>query len=174
VNINGNSINAHGYSKRVTVATMLARSKMVDLESQFNEEGFTSQFDQRVVGNFSEEGWDDFVWEAEIIKPELEAANATTMVQNMIEQFTGQAEADMAAKESAGGPTTAMDGLAGSMAAQFQPMIEAQVTQLTTTLEESVREVRLKVSWKEGKETESVDVTTHFVILPGAEWAPPK
>lgn len=174
VNINGNSINAHGYSKRVTVATMLARSKMVDLESQFNEEGFTSQFDQRVVGNFSEEGWDDFVWEAEIIKPELEAANATTMVQNMIEQFTGQAEADMAAKESAGGPTTAMDGLAGSMAAQFQPMIEAQVAQLTTTLEESVREVRLKVSWKEGKEMESVDVTTHFVILPGAEWAPPK
>ena len=67
-----------------------------------------------------------------------------------------------------------MNGLAGSMAAQFQPMIETQITQLTTTLEESVREVRLKVSWKEGKETESVDVTTHFVILPGAEWAPPK
>ncbi len=176
VGINGGSISAHDYSKRVTVATMLARSKMADLESQFNEEGFTSQFDQKIVGNFSEEGWEDFRWEAEIIKPELDAVNANALVQNLITQFTGQAEAEAkeASESSAGGPTTAFGGIAGAGMQQFAPMIEAQVTTLTTTLEESVREVRLKVMWGDGDELDQVDVTTHFVILPGADRGIPK
>ncbi|WP_373045541.1 prepilin-type N-terminal cleavage/methylation domain-containing protein [Vulgatibacter sp.] len=175
VGINGNAINAHQYSKRVTVATMLARSKMVDLESQFNEEGFTSQFDQKMAGDFSEEGWDEFRWEAEIVKPELDEGSATSMVQNLVQQFTGQAEDEVeAASNTAGGPTPALPGGMGAMAAQFAPMIESQVSTLTTTLEQSVREVRLKVSWGKGEQTESVDVTTHFVILPQAQWAPPK
>jgi general secretion pathway protein I len=178
VGINGGSISAHDYSKRVTVATMLARSKMADLESQFNEEGFTSQFDQKIVGDFSDEGWADFRWEAEIIKPELDPANATAMVQNLVQQMTGQAETEAQraseASSALGGPTMAFGGLAQSMMGQIQPMIESQVTTLVTTLEESVREVRLKVMWGSGDELEMVDVTTHFVILPGAQWAPPK
>jgi len=179
VSINGNAINAHDFSKKVTVATMLARSKMADLESYFNEEGFTSQFDQRMNGDFSEEGWPEYSWEAEIVKPELDAVNATEMVQGLIQQFTNQAETDIdaaqAALQESGMPTMGLDSSAvGSMVAQFQPMIEAQVTTLTTTLEQSVREVRLKVMWRDGKEIESVDVTTHMVVLPGAEWATPK
>jgi len=175
VGINGSTIAAHTYSKRVTVATMLARSKMADLESQLNEEGFTSQFDQRVVGDFSDEGWSDFFWEAEIIKPELDPAAATQMVDGLFEQFTGQMNAEMErAREAVDGPTTMPMGLDTTMAEQFKPMIQSQVTQLVETLEQSVREIRLKVWWKEGGETESVDVTTHLVILPGAEWVPPK
>ena len=179
VSNNGNAINAHDFSKKVTVGTMLARSKMADLESYFNEEGFTSQFDMKMSGDFSEEGWPEYGWEAEIVKPELDAVNATEMVQGMIDQFTNQAESDIASAQSAaadaGMPTMAVnDGMVGSMAAQFRPMIESQVTALTTTLEQSVREVRLKVMWRDGKEIESVDVTTHLVVLPGAEWAPPK
>jgi len=178
VGINGNSISSHDYAKRVTVATMLARSKMADLESQFNEEGFTSQFDQKMVGDFSDEGWEDFRWEAEIIKPELDAANATAMVQNLVQQMTGQAETEAQraseATSAAGGPTQMFGGMASGMMSQIQPMIEAQVNTLTTTLEESVREVRLKVMWGQGEQTESVDVATHFVILKGAQWAPPK
>lgn len=168
VQINGTSIRAHDYAKRVTVATMLARSKMADLESQFNEEGFTSQFDQKMEGDFSEEGWEDFRWEAEIIKPELDAATATTMVQQMVDQFMGQAE-DKSGQLANGGPTTDM----GAAAGQIAPMIQGQVAQLTETLGKSVREVRLKVYWTEGKETESVDVATHFVILQPADGAVP-
>jgi general secretion pathway protein I len=175
IGINGQTISAHTYAKRVTVATMLARSKMADLESQFNEEGFTSQFDQKVSGDFEEEGWNDFFWEAEIVKPELDSAVASELVQGLVQQYTQQAAEEFdRAQENADGPSLSLGNLGSTAIDQFRPMIEAQVAQLTETLEQSVREVRLKVYWREGREVESVDVVTHFVILPGAEWLPPK
>lgn len=169
VGINGNSISAHDYSKRVTIATLLARSKLADLESQFNEEGFTSEFDQVASGDFSEEGWQDFRWEAEIIKPDLDAASTTGLVQNLIQQFTGNAEQEARElAEATDGPTTVLPGIDRTLAAQFAPMIETQVTSLVQTMEQSIREVRLRVYWMEGRQQQSVDVTTHFVYLPQA------
>lgn len=174
VGINGNAITQHAYSKRVTVATMLARSKLADLESEFYKEGFDSQFDQRVVGDFSEEGWKDFAWEAEIIKPDLDPAAATEMVRVMAQQFTSGLEEDVSrTRDQIQGPTIGLDGLSSTMADQYTGLIESQVGQIVETLEQSVREVRLRVTWQEGKEIESVDVTTHFVILPGQEWVQP-
>src|SRR5690606_3778714 len=46
IGINGGTVRSHGYAKRLTIATMLARSKMADIETHFFHEGFTSQFDQ--------------------------------------------------------------------------------------------------------------------------------
>lgn len=157
IQINGTSIASHGWSKRVTVGTMLARSKMVDLESKFNEEGFTSEFDQKIEGDFSEEGWPQYRWRAEIKKPDLDAASASGMVTNLIEGMLGSAE-DTGSSSGAPVPT---DG----MASQMGPMIEQQMTQLTSTMEKSIREVRLQVSWDEGNDVETIDVATHFVIL---------
>ena len=173
VGINGGTVSAHTYAKQVSVATLLARSKMADLESQFTKEGFTSEFDQTLDGDFSEEGWEGYRWEAEIVKPDLDAANATGMVQQLVEQFTGQADAaasDAKGKTSAPVPTTPM----GAQAAAFAPMIESQVTLLTETLERAVREVRLRVIWKDGAAEESLEVVTHLVVLapagqPGGE-----
>jgi len=168
VQINGGSMASHDYSKRVTIATLLARSKMVELESYFTKEGFTSEFDQTMSGNFSEEGWNDFHWEAEIIVPDLDAANATALVQQMIEGFAGDAEKKQREAQG-GGPTMDVGMLAQ---AQMGGMLEAQLTKLITTLEESVREIRLRVYWGEGEEGDSVDVTTHFVIMGGRGVAP--
>lgn len=167
IQINGTSIASHGWSKRVTVGTMLARSKMVDLESQFNEEGFTSEFDQKIEGDFSEEGWPEYRWRAEIKKPDLDAANASGMATQLIEGMLGSAEDN---DQSSGAPTPTTDAGASQMA----PLIEAQMTQLTTTIEKSVREVRLQVIWPEGNDEETIDVATHFVILaPANQPVPP-
>lgn len=167
IQINGTSIASHGWSKRVTVGTMLARSKMVDLESQFNEEGFTSEFDQKIEGDFSEEGWPEYRWRAEIKKPDLDAANASGMATQLIEGMLGSAEDN---GQSSGAPTPTTDAGASQMA----PLIEAQMTQLTTTIEKSVREVRLQVIWPEGNDEETIDVATHFVILaPANQPVPP-
>lgn len=172
IGINGGAVSAHTYAKQVSVATLLARSKMSDLETQFNREGFTSEFDQTLDGDFSDEGWDNFRWEAEIVKPDLDAANATGMVEQLVEQFTGQADA--AAAEARGSsapvPTTSIS----SQMAAFTPMIESQVTTLIQTVEQAVREVRLRVLWKDGTREESLEVVTHLVVLapagqPGGE-----
>jgi general secretion pathway protein I len=173
IGINGGTVSAHTYAKQVTVATMLARSKMNDLESQFTKEGFTSQFDETMEGDFSEEGWDAYRWKAEIVKPDLDAANATGMVQQLVEQFAGDAETAAAqAKDQTAAPVPTTP--ASSQIAAMQPMIEAQVTKLTETLEKAVREVRLKVFWKDGANEESLEVVTHLVVLapagqPGGE-----
>lgn len=161
VGINGNSIRTHSYSKRVTVATMLARSKIADIESHYTKEGFTSEFDQRMEGDFSEEGWNDFRWEAEIVKADLDAQNATAFVEQLMDQMLGSAQQ---MENPSGGPTPDMSPYAQAM----RPMIETQMTQLVEVVKQSLREVRLKVIWQEGGRPDSVDVVTHLVILAAA------
>lgn len=161
VGINGNAIRSHGYAKRLTIATMLARSKMADLESKFIEEGFTSEFDQRMEGKFSDEGWQDFRWEAEIVKPDIDGKNASSLVESLVEKLAGDAS-DLAS-EGSSAPVPTMD--TGSLTSMMGPMIETQISALVETMKKSVREVRLKVLWKEGASEDSLDVVTHLVIL---------
>ncbi len=57
-------------------------------------------------------------------------------------------------------------GMLGPMAG----MAQQQFTQMVDQLQKAVREVHLTVSWKEGKQTESVDLVTHVVSLgPGSD-----
>jgi general secretion pathway protein I len=171
VDINGTAIRTHSYSKQVTIATMLARSKMADLESQFVQEGFTSEFDQKMEGNFEDEGWESFAWEAEIIKPDLDAQNATALVEQLVGKVLGTLgeDAEGTAPAAPDTPTIAPEG----MLAAVRPMMQAQITQLTETLKSALREVRLKVKWEDGGSEESVDVVTHLVILAPAGQGPP-
>lgn len=165
VGINGNAIRSHGYAKRVTVATMLARSKMADIESKYIEEGFTSEFDQVMEGTFEDEGWRDYRWKAEIVKPDLDAANATALVESLVEKLMGDVSSLSAQSEGGGtaAPTPTAD--MGSLGAMIKPMIEGQVNILVETMKKALREVRLTVSWSEGARTESFDVVTHLVVL---------
>lgn len=163
VGINGNAIRSHGYAKRVTVATMLARSKMADIESKYIEEGFTSEFDQVMEGNFEEEGWSDYRWKAEIVKPDIDAANATALVEMLVQKLMGDASSlgDQSSGTGAPAPTPDLSALTATM----QPMIEGQVNVLVETMKKAVREVRLTISWQEGAQTDSFDVVTHLVVL---------
>ena len=52
----------------------------------------------------------------------------------------------------------------GPMAGQADQLLK----QLQETVEKSVREVRLTVSWKAGKKEESFELVEHVVILPNA------
>lgn len=158
--INDGTVRSHAYAKRLTVATLLARSKMVDIETHFLHEGFTSEFDQTMEGDFSEEGWNDFRWRAEVVVPKLDAALATTIVRELVDKLLGDIEQQQTASD--GGPTYDVR----SMAAPFQGLLEGQMAQLVELLKRSVREVRLQVSWFEGGREETLDVVTHLVILP--------
>lgn len=160
IGINAGTLRSHAYAKHLTVATMLARSKMADIESHFLQEGFTSSFDQTMEGDFSEEGWRTFRWKAEIVVPDLDAANTTALVSTLMEQMVGTASDGL---DSSDGPQ--MDP--GSMLATIQPMLEGQVTTMVETMKESLREVRLVVSWQDGAKEESFDVVTHLLLLGG-------
>lgn len=163
--INGGTVRSHAYAKRLTVATMLARSKMVDLETHFYHEGFTSEFDQAMEGDFSEEGWKDFRWRAEIVVPKLDAGQTTALVQQLAAQLLG----DLGKSEDGDGPTYDTQTMLGP----YQGMIESQIATIVETMKKSLREVRLQVSWMDGKREETLDVVTHMVILGGTPQQPP-
>lgn len=163
VDINATTIRTHAYAKQVTVATMLARSKMADLESQFIEEGFTSEFDQTMEGDFDDEGWEGFRWSAEIVTPDLDAANATALIEQVMQRFLSPTQDPGASAGPAPADPTMV--AAGGMLEAVRPMIQTQMQQLVEILKRSLREVRLKVIWEDGGQEESIDVTTHMVVL---------
>lgn len=65
--VQASSIQTAGRLKHYTVATLLAQSKMVDIEQELMREGF-SDFAEEMNGDFSEEGWPEISWRASITK----------------------------------------------------------------------------------------------------------
>jgi general secretion pathway protein I len=179
--ISSQAVYAHVYAKKLTVATLLARSKMVDLEQELYDKGFGLDDDEQ-AGDFSDEGWASYKWRAKIVAPKTNGLTPDQLIGAIFNLPTGGGEGEGGGGMGAiaglfgggkpppgappGDPKAGMLGMLGPAAGiaqqQFQTMID--------TLQKSVREVHLTVSWKEGKLTESIDLVTHVVSLgPGSD-----
>ena len=179
--LNAGAVASHAYTKRLTVATLLARSKMTDLEQQLYDEGFSTD-DQEVDGDFSEEGWASFKWKAKILAPRTEDVSPDQLLSALFGLPAGQGggldalfggalggtgagakigdqkktgDQESAAPEN---PTQAGAGL-GPLAG----MAQAQMQQLVSQIGQSVREVHLTVSWPDGKDTDTLDLVEDVV-----------
>ncbi|MBF5044904.1 prepilin-type N-terminal cleavage/methylation domain-containing protein [Aggregicoccus sp. 17bor-14] len=173
--LNAGAVANHAYTKKLTVATLLARSKMTDLEQQLYDKGFSNDDDEE-SGDFSEEGWSQFKWRARILAPKTQGVSPEQMVsaifnvpmgtgglQEMLDSFGGKGGKDGAANPALppGATQDASAGIAGAMG----PLIQGQFTQMIDQITKSVREVHLTVSWKDGTQVESFDLVTHVVSL---------
>jgi general secretion pathway protein I len=194
-NINSNAVSSHVYAKKLTVATLLARGKMIDLEQKLYDEGLNAEDDED-AGDFSDEGWPSFKWRARVLVPKTnglspeqlfgalfnlplsgDSAGAGT-VGLLGALFGAGGNGNAAAAGLPPGAQPGQGGAAGLLGA-LGPMAgvaQAQFTQMVDQLQRSVREVHLTVTWKEGKITESIDLVTHVVSLgPGSDrngWVP--
>lgn len=191
LDVNGQAVYSHVYARKLTVATLLARSKMTDLEQKLYDEGLNAD-DEEDAGDFSDEGWPSFKWRSKVIVPQtnglppeqLFAAvfNLGSMAggdgsAGLLSALFGGGGGDLASMaKGAGLPTDATGGAAGGLGgllAGLGPMagmLQTLLTQMTDQLTNSVREVHLTVSWKEGSLTESIDLVTHVVSLgPGGD-----
>lgn len=169
--LNGGAIAMEAYSRRATEATLLLRAKMNDLEDQLHKDGF-SDFDDDKRGTFDDEGSPGYAWRAEILKPDVQLdASQLLGLFGMGPNKPGDASnqgnplsqgvaaaASMLGPSAPGGAYAAGGPLAGFMQGQAQGFIE--------TLKKSVREVRVTVSWRDGKDERSVSASQEFVILP--------
>ncbi len=189
--INASAVYSHIYAKKLTVATLLARSKMTDLEQKLYDEPLPAD-DEEDAGDFSAEGWPGYKWRAKIIVPKTNGlapeqlfgalfnfpmmggsgAGGKDGAGGLLGSLFGGAGASggamgagAAAAAAAGGPQPA--GGAGMFAAlgPMAGMAQQQFTQMVDQLQKSVREVHLTITWKEGKITESIDLVTHVVSL---------
>ncbi|MBZ4417118.1 prepilin-type N-terminal cleavage/methylation domain-containing protein [Myxococcus sp. RHSTA-1-4] len=181
--LNAGAVANHVYTKRLTVASLLARSKMTDIEQKLYDDGFSNDDDEE-SGDFSDEGWPQFKWRARIIAPKLDGVSPDQLIGAIFnlpigESADGDPMAGIAAMlgggaggggkdgASSGGPQPAgMGGLGGAAMGMAQPMFTQMVQQITQT----VREVHLTVYWQEGTQVESIDLVTHVVSLgPGSD-----
>ena len=148
----GGALRNHARARQLDVATLLARTKMVELQAQYERKGFRD-FDEHEEGTFDDEGHREVSWKVEVRRPALEL-----------------------------GPEAALAALTGGKKLQdlmpppdqapqlgpFQAILTAQIqvllTKVNEQLKKSAREVRLTVSWPGLAGTESFDVVTHLVV----------
>ncbi|MBX7113342.1 MAG: prepilin-type N-terminal cleavage/methylation domain-containing protein [Myxococcaceae bacterium] len=180
-NVNSTALASHVYAKKLTVANLLARSKMTDIEQQLYDKGFAAD-DEEDAGDFTDDGWSSFKWRSKIIAPKtthLKPEQAIGALFNIPMGGDGKdpLSAMMSAMSGGAGQAAATangnaaaNPLAALMAGPATAMMSTQLTQMIEQLTKSVREVHLTVTWKEGNLTESLDVVTHVVSLgPGTD-----
>jgi len=159
---NANSFEASNYARRVTVATMLARSKMLDVEMELQDDGF-SENDKEDDGDFTEEGYSEMKWRTTVRKIEVD-------VGQLLGGFLGgevssdslpeQMQMFMSAMNG-GSPEEALNEQAqGSELAKMLGggQLELVFKQVGETLSDSIREITVEIYWgKEGVDRESIE-----------------
>ena len=178
--INASAIDMHAYAKRLTVATLLARSKMADLESQLMSEDLPAD-DTAEEGTFEDDGFPEYHWHAEIIRPKTENVTPADLL-----AAAGLGDDGTSKSPSAGGASGSgglLSGLLGGASATGAPpgqsammsaaasggagllggAMTSQVQSMLDMLGKSVREVHLTVSWQAGTQVDQFTVVTHVV-----------
>ncbi len=122
-------------ARALTIASILARAKMVDIEQKLFDQGFTSGEDTD-EGDFKEEGHADYRWKYRVSELTIDLGGISNLC-------AGFAEDDEAAQ---GDCQSVLSSLGGSF------------DMFTDELEQSLRLVELTVSWTDGKFTETMAV----------------
>jgi prepilin-type N-terminal cleavage/methylation domain-containing protein len=139
-----NNVRATNHAKMTTAATLLARSKMVDIEDDILYNGFTNDSESD-SGTFKEQGYSQFRWESSIDRIEL----PTDMAQKTKDQA-------MDKTQDAKDPMSLMTGFLGGMMSSF-------IEPIRIGLEESVRKVTVRVLWDEvGRPDQTMEVVQYL------------
>jgi general secretion pathway protein I len=182
--INSSAIDMHVYSKRLTVATLLARAKMVDIETKLMSDDLPAD-DAAEEGTFDEDGFPEYHWQAEIIRPKTENVTPADLL-----AATGLDSGDPSKQGSSGSAASPLGGLMDKVPGMAPGMtgapqgqqammasavtggggmlggaMAAQVQTLLDMFGKTVREVRLTVSWQTGKITDQFTIVTHVVSM---------
>ncbi len=161
--INANSFESSNYARSMTIATMLARSKMLDIELEIQKDGF-SESEQDFKGNFSEEGYESMRWRATVRPIEVD-------VSQLLGPLLG-GDTEIAGDQLPGQLSSMIAGLNGSSIeevadapqelGQVQELLnnggmELVFKQVGETLSRSIREITLEIEWgRENIDLESI------------------
>jgi general secretion pathway protein I len=139
-----NNVRATAHAKATTAATFLARGKMVDLEDQVLDTGFSDN-EEDDNGTFKEQGYPQVRWETMIERVEL----PTDMAQKTQDKAQDK-------QQEAKDPMSMMSGFVGGLMGSF-------IEPIRIGLEESVRRVTVRVLWDEnGRRDQSIEVVQYL------------
>jgi len=159
-------------AKMMTVASMLARAKMNEVEFELIHEGF-SDFEEEECGAFDDEGYGDlekFKWCYLIEKIELP--------ENLdLQRAFGLGGEDESFRDSEGASATSQptsplmammgsmgggSGLESMMAGGAAQLLASQFGIIKNVIEQAIRRVTLTVSWSEGFRDRELVIVAYF------------
>ncbi|MDB4970125.1 MAG: hypothetical protein JWN44_5814 [Myxococcales bacterium] len=154
------NIKAENHAKLMTAATFLAREKMVDLEDELYEKGF-SEFEKEQTGSFDDKGFSRFTWRAIVDKVELPSSEQLQTVLSNAQQAKQTLQGgstDPKATEQAGanGSSSSNPLSAGASA------LGSQFGIIKDVLEQAIRRVTVRIIWTEGRTPQQVEVIAYF------------
>ncbi len=133
-------------AREMTVATMLARAKLLDCQADLAKKGFSvGDYDEE--GNFGDDGFADFSWECHAYKPDIPVADAGDVQEAF--SATGNEETGQAAEQQG-----------ADLGMQFLAPV---VSQLSSIMGDSIRELVVIVRWGEGPAMDELRVATHVI-----------
>lgn len=157
--VNANAFESSNYARYVTVATLLARGKMLDVEEKLRKDGF-GDTDKEYDGDFDAEGYPGVKWNAVCRPVEVDVNQllgglfggevGTDNLPDTIKDFVGAMNGS--------GDKKAVDSIAGSDLSKVLGGggLELILKQVGDTLSKSIREITLEVTWKDGNYKESL------------------
>ncbi len=139
-----NNVRSTNHAKMTTAATFLARTKMVEIEDQILDNGFTDN-DEVKAGTFRDLGYPQFRFDTLIERLEL----PSDMAQKARDQSTTQTQ-------DSKDPMSMLTGFMGGMMASF-------IDPVRIGLQESVRKVTVRVLWDEhGRRDQTLEVIQYL------------
>ena len=172
----GNALRNHAYARDLSAATLLARGKMAELTQKYEDQGFKDA-DEEEDGDFADAGRPDVKWHLALVKPDPDlspdqmvamlAGTTDADPQELLAKLMGMAGAGGAqsAGDVSGGGGAPGASAAGAGAALVGTMLQAQLRTLGETVKSAFREMRLTISWRDGKASHGFTVTTHLLVL---------
>jgi general secretion pathway protein I len=163
----GAALRNHEYARDLNAAVLLARSRMAEVEEQYEDSGF-KDFDETSEGDFSEEGRPDARWRLEVLRPSPDLS--ADQIVSHLSGATETSPADLAARlfggqAPAGGSGPVATGAGNPAIGLLTNLVQQQLTAFGEVVKRGLREVRLTVSWPAGRQRRSFTVVTHLVVL---------
>lgn len=174
--INANSFASSNYARGVTVATLLARSKMLDIEQELQDDGFGSD-EKTFDGDFADEGFPGVKWRAVARPVEVDI---TPLVESFLggevntESLPGQLQTFMSALNGGGANVSDTGGVLPDEAVAEKVQggdlakllgggqVETIFKQISETLGNSIREITLEIIWGKGINEETIKFTQYL------------
>lgn len=151
--VQARSIQLAQQAREMTIATQLARAKLLDCQVDLLKKGFSiGDYDEE--GDFSDEDMPGFYWECHAYKPEMPVADATDINTATASGALGLDPSAAGAAEEAGG---------GGQADPMMGMLAPIVAQMSGILGDSIRELHVIIRWGVGEDMQEMTVTTHVI-----------
>ena len=137
------SLSNAGRSRDLSIATLLARSKMVDVEQQLFHEGFVEN-EQSDKGTFKKEGYPDIRWTTRVSAVELDLTNLMGMCEGVAKKHgDGDGGGEAAGRGGA-------DGKENDCSSMMQS-VGVGLGGLMSEVGRSMRAVEVTVMWPVGR-----------------------